>query len=876
MTATYPESPRGLTFAIGFGSNRVDDPIDDVTFTQVSPDPDDATDPGPVLSGVTITRGRVGDGATTEPTKIETALRNTSGEFSPRNPAGPHYGKLLDGTLVRTAVWVDESGTPTEYVRGIGNTLTFLPVADGWDTDLEKAIDPRVPINAFGGLARINLETIDESPLTRFYAQLDPAPDAYWPLDDDRDATQARSGVPGGKPMTYHGAVRPGQTLRPAGASAATSTLGDGSTGVDGYLLGKLPTGVFEFVPGLGGGGITFDFAVAIDKTGEPEGTTSRGVGFTATAYLDAVEFTATIDSITVSLNAGTVTFAVDITDGDVHHVRLTLTSGTTDTDVDLIVDDVSDSDTISGKIFTGDYWRGIGGEVRLSGAHYFAPSDVDLGWGPATWSHFAAWLATDGVSAYDAATAYVGELADDRIGRLLSEFDIPSAVATTGGKGEPLGPQSTGSLTDLLRDAEAADHGILYEDTNGRVDYLPRADLENQTALEIPFTKVTDLYPVQADRYNVITVNASGESATVEITDGNKGTSKIGPARYETDINVPADRLAAHAAWIARAASVDAERYIVVLDLRNEKALRTAGVHSSELIGRRITVTAPPVSDHGDDVDLLVAGYVEPQGAEVWTIVAHCDPYRPYNIGQLGGPGRLTVPAGVTLSGNLSKTATTVIVTAAVFSNASAPYDIVIGGERMTVTAATTTNPVVLNANPNFETDATNWTAQNGASVARTTAQSHQGSAALRITPDGSTAVPQATSEEIDATPGADYTVSAWLRSLAASSRTCKVGIFWLDADHSLLSADEIEKSLAAATWTQLTDTFTAPVGAAHAQVFTNDPGTPTSGWDMDEATLTVPQQLTVTRSVNGAVKSHNSGAAIDMYEPLRTALGA
>lgn len=124
----------------------------------------------------------------------------------------------------------------------------------------------------------------------------------------------------------------------------------------------------------------------------------------------------------------------------------------------------------------------------------------------------------------------------------------------------------------------------------------------------------------------------------------------------------------------------------------------------------------------------------------------------------------------------------------------------------------------VLLNANPYLETNAANWSSLGG-TVARSTAQAHQGTASLLLTPDGTTGTVQARSENVPATAGQAYQASAWVRCSVA--RSINISLIWRDAGSSILSS-LISPTivLAANTWTYVEVIGEAPAGTAQAML--------------------------------------------------------
>lgn len=140
------------------------------------------------------------------------------------------------------------------------------------------------------------------------------------------------------------------------------------------------------------------------------------------------------------------------------------------------------------------------------------------------------------------------------------------------------------------------------------------------------------------------------------------------------------------------------------------------------------------------------------------------------------------------------------------------------------------------LNANPYFETAVTPWTGRDNAAIVQSATQAFQGTKAMRITPDGSTANPGAQSETIAVIPGATYAGSAW--TFIPAGFNANVCINWFDAFGQAVSTSSGPTvSVAANTWTKVTVTAAAPASAATAQFIPQLVGTPSTAtvsyWD-------------------------------------------
>jgi hypothetical protein len=134
-----------------------------------------------------------------------------------------------------------------------------------------------------------------------------------------------------------------------------------------------------------------------------------------------------------------------------------------------------------------------------------------------------------------------------------------------------------------------------------------------------------------------------------------------------------------------------------------------------------------------------------------------------------------------------------------------------------------------VLNANPAFATGTSPWTAINGATLAQSSAWSHDGSFSLQVTGNGSTANPGAQSELIDITAGVTYMVTAWNYSVQGQDGV-QASLNWYGSSGSLLSSSvgAILNLQPEAPMVLPQVTATAPAGAVQARIVLQMTGTP------------------------------------------------
>ncbi|MDG4792019.1 carbohydrate binding domain-containing protein [Micromonospora sp. WMMD1102] len=145
------------------------------------------------------------------------------------------------------------------------------------------------------------------------------------------------------------------------------------------------------------------------------------------------------------------------------------------------------------------------------------------------------------------------------------------------------------------------------------------------------------------------------------------------------------------------------------------------------------------------------------------------------------------------------------------------------------------------LNANPYFETNAASWTGVGG-TVARSTAQFHEGAASLLLTPDGVTATVEARSEMVPVAVGQRYRASVWVR--CSSARSITLALVWFNSIGGTITAATQSASVSAGVWTLIEFERSAPdlpSIATQARIAVSLASTPPAGhttW-IDEARL-------------------------------------
>jgi hypothetical protein len=316
------------------------------------------------------------------------------------------------------------------------------------------------------------------------------------------------------------------------------------------------------------------------------------------------------------------------------------------------------------------------------------------------------------------AADAYLGETAGARMVRLSSEVGVTLEVVGDPDDTETMGYQTVSPYMDLMYDCADADQGILAE---GRdflgLEYHTRTALEHRRDIDIDYdAKHLAEVPVPTEDdqgvVNDVTVRRpNASSGRREIDSGAMSTldPPSGIGRYDTDLtlNVELDsRLDDIASWIANRGSVDEARYPNLAVAAHRTIIAADATLLGQLAMLDVGMTAAlvdlPAWLPPDDVLLLVQGYAEELGKFLWTITFNTTPATIYNTGRydyttVAGTSRYdhatsTLAAGVTSSATSlsvaanSSTPTTVDLWTTDVT--SVPFDIMVGGEQITVTA--------------------------------------------------------------------------------------------------------------------------------------------------------------------------------------------
>ena len=670
---TFPGDPLGVRVELNIGG----------TWTDITADV--LLDPP-----IEITRGRPDEAAQADPATCRMRLRNTGGKYSPRNPRSPYYGLIGRNTPLRVSIVYGEQ----TYRRFVGEVSSWPP---RWAPSGHRQW---VDIEATGILHRLRQGRKPLKSALRRKIEGTARYTAWWPLEDSEGATQAVPGYPGLTPLRVSGDVT-------FGAAEIGGIAGGVSLGEDGRLM-PAP------VPGGSSAGWVVAGWYAPPPASEWEElhaspliqwqtTGSASLWFVAAAYDGVgVSLMCEVADQTIFLGGGSGP-APAITSGSGLPVQVLCRAVQSGSDVVVTIQ--ADGVTVVSFTLTSHTC----GRVSQIGINDQVVEDHGLTF-LGSWSHLLVAPSSrysDVIGLIDAGQGYAGEAALDRAARIAAEEGIP--LLTVGADSQRVGPQRAAAALDLIVEAVDADLGMLYEqrDAPALVARARSADYNTAPALTLSYRELAPpLEPVDDDQRlrNDITVERIGGSSARAIHE--TGPLSVQPppdgaGRYDTAVtlNVASDdQLLDIATWLLHLGIWDEARYPVVrLDLADDPHL-IPGVLATD-IRSRITIDDLPDWLPPGPVDLLVEGYTERLGVRTWEIEYTCSPGGPWQIALVEDEtyGRVDTD-GSELAAAVTATATalTVATTAGpvwTTDPADLPFDVIVGGEVMTVTAITGTS---------------------------------------------------------------------------------------------------------------------------------------------------------------------------------------
>jgi hypothetical protein len=593
-------------------------------------------------------------------------------------------------TLNGSATFVNASA------RFHGEMSALAPV---WD---KTASDHTVPVTAYGILRRLEQGQAPlKSVMHRVFTTAEDVV-AYWPCEDPAGATEFASGLPDGPSM-----VPAGETTN---ATYELFRASDPLPEASGVLWnGKVPTYTHSgeiqvgFLMHVPAGGVASISQVCRFRSLGTAFTWTLHVNTAGDLRLQAFDNGGGLGGTEVQL-LDTGYLAAHAVNGKKARITISLKQDGSDIEWDLCTDHVGSSSlvtsqgTLLGETIGRVSWvnMNVGGILTTTALGHISVRS-------------SAPFVNDVTS--DQLDAYQGETATARILRLCQEEDVPVTIEGDVTDAVLMGPQLSNKLVDLLRECAESDMGVLYEPRGFLgLAYRTRASLYCQAAdltLDYAAGALSSIEPVEDDdatRNDITVSRVLGSSVRKELTEGPLSIEAVG--RYDDEVEISLSRdleLWDQVGWRLHLGTIDEARYPVLgFDLAMSAFLTNAALTAQALaldVGDRVVVTNLPDWLSPDDVQQITQGYTEHFDGFNWLMDINCSPGSPWDVAiwdDSSGPGEARYSTDLTtLAEDLTTTETGVDVSTPagpVWGTADLPYDIAIGGERMTVTAVTGT----------------------------------------------------------------------------------------------------------------------------------------------------------------------------------------
>ncbi len=633
-----------------------------------------------------------------------------------------HKAKVLNGiagSAVANPDFTAQTVGASSFADAAGRTWTvagsatlsnlsvrFVGNVSNWPSAWEAGgFDVTTSIEAAGILRQLGQGTNAlDSTMTRTIPS-DTSVIAYWPMEDGSGATSAGSPLDGVTAMATSGftfaAGAPTASGLPTG-SASLPTLATGAT-----FSGTVPT-----VSASTHWQVEFFFKVPTAPTTSRTIMTVRSSGTVAAWYVQMRN-----DVVTMLGNSaeGDVLISSTLGSGGSFfggwrrmRLRATQSGGNIAWTTQWFTLGGEGLDSDSGTV-TGT----VGHVTRVTGD----PAGLNVDLNGMGLGHIAVFNSALDTIFTGADVGFNGETAGNRLIRLSSETGIPIIVSGLPNDTITVGPQPQDTFLNVVNQCSDADAGILYERRNIlAVGYRDRSTLYDQritltmdysnSEVQAPFLPVDDDQTLRNDvtvtRSNGIVARQFLSTGPLSIQNPPDG---VGSYTTSVTLNLHADERALELAnWFLHLGTWDEARFpSVYVNLAHNPELSPEATRVE--VGDRIQVTNPPAWLPPGTIDLMVLGYTETLAQFQWDIVYVCQPYGPWNASTVEDTTYGWVDTdGSTLDADATSGATTIDVDtqtdSAVWVDSATyasdfPFDILVGGERMTVTATTgTSNP--------------------------------------------------------------------------------------------------------------------------------------------------------------------------------------
>lgn len=627
--------------------------------------------------GISIDFGLKGESGLADPSQATLVVNNTTGKYTPKNPVGPYYGYLKRNTPLRVTV--------DTVVRYVGEVSEF---PSRWEPSGGEVWEPLI---ASGVLRRLLRSQNLASTLFTYFTNTANVV-GYWPMTDPDGSTSFGSAVTAASPMAITAGAPDFAAYDPGPASEPIATW-----------AGAQANGFINTVPGSTG--FTVAALVSIPVTETANGATLLWVA-TAGAAANIANLWTIEYRVGGYLRLRAYNNGAQVLDsGDLNHLMIGATR--------YVVLEVEDVGADVKWYLSTDIGTSI---ATLTGYQTSSPTLVSVGSPQVTGAVAVGQVAAASVpfafysTSFDQAkAAYAGESVEARIARIATLAGVTMTVTADATVSALLGPQPFGSMLEVMRDGEQADIGLLRDALNGMnaLSYTTRRAMYNLTAaLTLNYASghlSPPLEPTDDDALLVNDVTATRpEGSSARSVDQSSALSAlpypagVGPYQLDYPANVYTDaQLPYVASWLMYRGTQDLTRYPqVTIDLTRNPSL--AAAFDALRPGGLVDITNLPVYAGADSARVHAMGWTEYVTPYRRVVTLNCRPAAVEDVVRLNDTryGRLD-SSTTTTNEPLDATETGVdyigdtwITTAS--HPAEFPFDIVIGGEEMRVTAAT------------------------------------------------------------------------------------------------------------------------------------------------------------------------------------------
>lgn len=586
-------------------------------------------------------------------------------------------------------------------VRGHGELAAMSPIRNLRGTVKE------VRVQAYDLLSRLGADTRRPvtSPMRRFLTRRENRLVAYWPGEDDGDSTQLAAATPNTAAARLLGNVRPGSFDGFVG-SAPVLEFGTGGS-IDAAIPPHPPGDEYHHL------------LVAVPDGGMPDNQRIYSVHFAGgdvqfmqLLYLTGGGLRLRLFGFNDALIDETAPLGFNI-DGVRFMMQVSLVNDGADLDTAVRLWEFVDTDLAPVLEVHTETFAGINvGRSRRLVSGREDPSGMAVG-------HIAIATVTQVVVGMEEAlNGFNGERAGRRIERVLRDADIPVMLVGDPDDTEPMGPQINGTELEIARSCEAADRGILYGPKEAlAVAYRTRTSMYNQDPTATlsfdgadnnvapPWEPDPDITTVQNDvtvqRLGGSSARSVQETGPLNTGDPRKDPRSVAgkPAKYV--LNLLGDRqVGDHAGFLRLVGTQPEPRFPqgITADLVREKLHGDPALIEAVAAldpGDLLLVTDPPDDVTPDDIEQLVIGAAETLSEQVWRVRSVGTPAGAYRVAVADDVvvGRADT-AGSELAGSFvagTDTSMSVATTEGPLwttDMAEFPFDVVVSGVRLTVTA--------------------------------------------------------------------------------------------------------------------------------------------------------------------------------------------